>query len=196
MRRVLPLVLLLALAPPAPAGENADERFWEARRVMLKGDPASAAELFRVLHREDPQGEFADDCLYWMGRCWLRMTDHEPDAVVALNRLIRDHAGSRFVDDAARELAAVGDRTSVPLLKERLAVPGPAAEAAKLALAEFGVDPEEKGEEPEGEDGAAPAAADGPEEEIRRLREEVARLRAELDEVLAMLRKLLSERER
>jgi hypothetical protein len=111
-----------------------------------------------------------------MGRCYLRMKDREPDAAVALNRLVRDWPESPFLADAARELAAMGDRTSLPLLRER---------GAAKALAEFG-------------EAARPSAAPVAEKaeaglsaEVRRLEEEVKRLRREVEEALALVKKLL-----
>ncbi len=192
------LVLLFALAAaPALAAEDGDPvvRFWEARRVLLSGDAASAGELFRAVFVASPQADIADDCLFWFGECCLRQKDREPEAVVALNRLIREYPDSRYVDEAARTLAFFRDRTSVPLLLARLAAGGPAAEDAARGLAEFG---EEKGIEwlaAHGQPGAGPP----PEEpsarlaaEVAALREQVRRLTAEVAEALEILKTLLA----
>jgi hypothetical protein len=135
------------------------------------------------------------------------MKDREPDAVVAFLRLIREHSTSPFVDDSARELARLGDRTIVPELKARLEVRGPAARLAAQALAELGEKsgiewlekqdgaPQAERPEPAKEPAKEPAGEEpGLEEQVRRLKEEVRRLRAELDESLALLRKLLEQK--
>jgi TolA-binding protein len=180
MRTALIVLAGLVLAAPAAGQDDPKTRFWEARRVLLKGDAASAAELFRTVLVADPKSEVADDCLYWMGRCYLRLKDREPDAAVALNRLVRDFPESPFIADAARELAAMGDRSLVPLLRKR---------GAAKALAEFGEEPKS----------AAAPAADKPEAglaaEVRLLEEEVKRLRREVDEALALVKKLLQSKE-
>jgi hypothetical protein len=195
MRRAL-LILLLAgvLAGAARAGDDEAKdpkaRFWQARRTMLKGDPRSAAELFRVVATTHPDHAVADDCVYWMGRCYLRVKDHEPRAVEAFKRLITDHPESPFVDDAARELARMKDTSLVPLLKKRVTGKGAAAEAAARALVEFneqaGLDwlEENKAEKP------TKALSD----EIEELRAEVRRLKKEVEESLALLGKLLEKR--
>ena len=143
MRKLPGILLFLVFLAPAGAQESEEgppdpkKRFWEARQVMLKGDAKSAAELFRVLVKDHPESEFTDDSLYWMGRCCLRVKDKEPDAVVAFLRVIREHAQSPFLDDAARELMRLGDRTAVPELRKRLAKGGDGAELTAKALAEF-----------------------------------------------------------
>ena len=184
-------------------------RFWEARRVMLAGKPKDAAELFRTIVAEAPAAEVADDCLYWAGRCWLRIDDREPDAVVAFKRLVTSMPMSPFVDDAARELARLGDRTLVPELAKRLDGKGPAVELAARALAELG---DSRGvawlAEKRGEKKKEPAAAAAPERketreapkkskdrEIEELRAEVKRLRRELDETVKLVEQLLTEKD-
>jgi len=184
-------------------------RFWEARRVMLAGRPKDAAELFRTILKAHPDADVADDCLYWAGRCWLRVDDREPDAVVAFKRLIETMPASPFVDDAARELRRLDDTTLVPLLAKRLAGPAAEAELAARALAELddarGVEwlarerGEEKPPEPAAKDGAKKDAKpedteEASADEIEELRAEVKRLRKELDESLALLEKLLAEK--
>ena len=81
---LLTLALLLVLTGPALAQEeeapDPTKRFWEARKIMLKGDPLSAAELFRVLASEHSGSGIADDSIYWMGRCYLRVDDREVHA--------------------------------------------------------------------------------------------------------------------
>lgn len=205
------LVLILAVtalpwnvfaqeAKDAAGAKDPDSRFWQARRVMLTGDAASAAELFRTVAAAEPAGEKADDCLYWMGRCYLRIPDREPDAVVAFLRVIREHPESPFVDDAARELGRLGDRTVVPELVGRLEGEGASAELAAQALAELGDErgidwlAEKLGEkvEPPAAPAREPAADTG--DEIRRLKEEIRKLRAELEESLKLLEKLLKEK--
>ncbi len=196
MRRVAVGLLAAVLAAhagagegrPAPGKEDPETRFKKARLVMLGGDPASAAELFRAVLGADPASRVADDCLYWRGRCLLRVKDREPDAVVAFLRLVREYPESPFVDDAARELALLGDRTAVPLLQRRARGKGKASELAVRALAEFGVEK------------AAPAAdkkrAASSRDELAELRDEVRRLRREVEKALEMVRKLVAEKER
>ncbi|MHC4473116.1 MAG: tetratricopeptide repeat protein, partial [Planctomycetota bacterium] len=206
-RHAVPALLLLLLlsavawgqekAPQAepkaekPKAENPKARFYEARRVMLAGDPKSAAELFKTVEAEDRKSKVADDCLYWMGRCYLRVPDKEPDAVVAFLRLIREHSSSPFVDDAARELAVLGDRTILPELEKRVAAGGAAGELARRALEEFGVQQKPASKAPEEK-----SAKKSDEDEIRRLREQIERLKKEVEEALAMVKKLLAEKEK
>jgi TolA-binding protein len=207
--RKLVLILALVTAPFAALAQDAKDttgaedpaaRFWQARRVMLTGDAASAAELFRTLAAADPKAEKADDCLYWMGRCYLRIPDREPDAVVAFLRVIREHPESPFVDDAARELGRLGDRTVVPELVGRLAGEGASAELAAHALAELGDErgvtwlAEKLGKEVEPPAAPARQPTTDTGDEIRRLKEEIRKLRAELDESLKLLEKLLKEK--
>jgi len=188
----------------ADAKPDPTARFWEARRVMLAGKPKDAAELFRTLLSESPKADVADDCLYWSGRCYLRIDDREPDAVVAFKRLVETMPGSPFVDDAARELGRLGDRTLVPVLAKRLDGPATEAEAAARALAELGdargVDwlAEKLGEkqkpaavapEKDGKGQPEPAV-----DELEELRAEVKRLRKELEESVKLLEGLLSEK--
>jgi hypothetical protein len=172
-------IVLLAAAGSALAGETPRERFWEAHAVLLKGDPASAAELFRTLRAEAPDDPVADDCLFWIGRCYLRLPDREPDAVVALNRLVREYPESPFLDDAARELSRLGARQSVTVLRARLER-GEAEEVTARALAVFGEDP--------------PPRAGSVARELAELRREVARLRKEVEEAIALLTRLLARR--
>ena len=223
LRTLLPLIALLVLAP-AVLGQDAKNegaeptkksdptaRFWEARKVMLGGNPKDAAELFRTVAREHPDADVADDCLYWMGRCYLRMNDREPDAVVAFKRIVTTLPKSPFVDDAARELMRLGDRTMVKVLLPRLQIQGVEAELAARALAELD---EAKGVEwLEKREPALPAAKKArdakvaedenePEEkrpeskssELDELKAEIRRLRKELDESVKLLETLLAER--
>jgi len=224
LRSLLLLIALLVLAPAAFGQEETkkkgDEpakkpdptaRFWEARRVMLTGKPKDAAELFRTVAREHSDADVVDDCLYWMGRCYLRMKDREPDAVVAFKRIVTTLPTSPFVDDAARELMRLGDRTMIAVLTPRLKKTGTEAELAARALAELD---EAKGVEwlqknlgervekpaasmPEKSRGAKEPVADEPESkpaEVEELRSEIRRLRKELDESVKLLRTLLAER--
>ena len=206
----LTLVLLLAFLSPVLA-RDADEnppdptaRFWEARQVMLTGDAKSAAELFRILARDFPGSETADDSLYWMGRCHLRVADREPDAVVAFTRLIREHPASPFVDDAARELMRLDDKTVVPELKKRLAAAGPNAELTAKALAEFdeaaGIEfLRKKTGEAESSAAARPepvAVAKTEQAELAELKAEIERLRRQVEESMVLLEKLLEEKAR
>jgi len=203
-RHAIPVLLtLLLLAAPATAQTQegkagAEEekptpkaRFYQARKVMLGGDAKSAAELFRTLEAEHRKSEVADDCLYWMGRCYLRVPDREPDAVVAFSRLVREHEESPFVDDAARELAVLGDRKLVPVLKKRAAAGGAGAETAKRALEEFGAKADEQdAKKPEKEKGKDTR------DEVRRLEAEIARLTKEVEEVLVLVKELLAKKEK
>jgi hypothetical protein len=200
-------VLLLGGAAFAQAedaegkAETAKERFFEARKVLLRGDAATAAELFRTLTRVAPDSDYADDCLYWTGRCYLRQKDREPDAVVAFLRLLREHPESPWLDDAARELARLGDRTIVPELASRLEGGGAKAEQAARALAEFGEEAgvewlaRHTGEKVEvAKERPAASPATKKDDEVAALRREVARLKAELEEALALLKQLLEEK--
>ncbi|MEN8149074.1 MAG: hypothetical protein ABFS86_04580 [Planctomycetota bacterium] len=220
MTKTTMLLFVLLLAVPVAAQEekktekpDPTARFWEARKVMLAGKPADAAELFRVLLKEHPGTDVADDCLYWAGRCWLRVDDREPDAVVAFKRLVETMPASPFVDDAARELKRLGDVTLAPALAKRLEGAGAEAELAARALAELG---DARGVEwlagkrGEKKEDAAPAAAPARKEasepekpeshkkskddEIEELRAEVKRLRKELDETVKLVEKLLAEK--
>lgn len=168
----------------APAGKTAKtgRRFWEARRVMLSGDPATAAELFRTFAKESPESPRAPDALYWQGRCDMRQSDREPDAVVAFLRVIRDYGKSPFVADAARELAILGDRSAVPLLTHRARGTGTAAEEAARALAAIR--------------DHAPAARSTKDDEIAALQAQVVELRRELDGEIQIVKTLLAERKR
>jgi TolA-binding protein len=170
---------------------------------MLKGDAKSAAELFRVLAKDHPRSAVCDDSLYWMGRCHLRVEDREPDAVVAFTRLIREHPASPFVDDAARELMRLDDRTVVPELKKRLAAGGANAEITAKALAEFDEQAgirflsERDGEAREPADPKPqPAAAKTEQDELAALKAEIQRLKQQVEESLALLEKLLKEKAR
>jgi hypothetical protein len=218
--RSLTLLFALLLLAPAAIGQDGKKdgakpakkpdptaRFWEARRVMLTGQPKDAAELFRTIAADHPGADVADDCLYWMGRCYLRIEDREPDAVVAFKRIVDKLPTSPFVDDAARELMRLGDTTMVKVLVPRLGSEGAEAELAARGLAELGdrrgVDwlAKHKGESP-----AEPAAAETAEKkkdaakadpvrsEVEELRAEVRRLRKELDESVALLETLLAEK--
>jgi len=216
--RTLLLILAVFLLSPAAIGQDGkpDEkktgkkpdptaRFWQARRVMLEGKPKDAAELFRTLAREHPEAGVADDCLYWMGRCYLRIDDREPDAVVAFKRIVAKLPKSPFVDDAARELMRLGDRTMIGVLAPRLGVKGVAAEHAARALAELD-DPRgvewlagKKGEKPPKPAAAPPAPAGDakkpdPKSEVEEMKAEIRRLRKELDESVRLLEKLLAEK--
>ncbi len=185
--------------PPDPKA-----RFWEARQVMLVGDAKSAAELFRVLAKDHPKSEIADDSLYWMGRCHLRVADREPDAVVAFTRLIREHPGSPFVDDAARELMRLGDKTVVPELKKRLAAGGANAGITARALAEFddeaGVrflkDRAVESGRPEDPQPEPAAGAKSKQDELKALKVEIQRLKKQVEESLKLLEELLAEKAR
>ena len=169
--------------PPTP-----EQRFWEARRVMLGGDPASAAELFREVAKAS-DSKVADASLYWMGRCYLRIQDREPAAVVAFLRLLREHPESPFLDDAARELGRTGDRTAVPLLKKRLAKQeGKSRERTARALTELGdVDAldviAKKGRK---------AERSKKKDEIEDLKAEIARLRKEVEEAVDLVKRLVA----
>ena len=112
-----------------------------------------------------------------------------------LSRLVGEYPESPFLDEAARELARLGDRSVVPVLRARLREGGPGAEVTARALAEFG---EEEGltwlEEQTGE---RPEPASRPAEkgdELAELREQVRRLRKQVDEALELLKKLLAKR--
>lgn len=211
-RLLLSLLLLLFLAAPGlsaaedeAAPEDPKGRFWEARKILLKGDPKSAAELFRTVAAKHPTSEVADDCYYWMGRCHLRLKDHEAEAAVAFLHLVKEYPESPFIDDAARELGRLGYRGAVPVLAKRLEGDGKAAEMAARALVELG---EESGirwiTEHLGKDAAAAAqpreekAAESPKastgDELRKLKEELRRLKKEVEESVALLKKLLAAR--
>jgi outer membrane protein assembly factor BamD (BamD/ComL family)/HAMP domain-containing protein len=208
--RKMTLALLLCLLSPALAQEDAEQppdpkaRFWQARQVMLTGDARSAAELFRILNKDHPESEIADDSLYWMGRCDLRVKDREPEAVVAFTRLIREHPASPFVDDAARELMRLKDLTIVPELKKRLAAGGPNAKITARALAEFddetgirfimkleGVNRQPSDPQPE-----PMAVRETEQDELQALKDEIQRLKKQVEESLALLEKLLAEKAR
>ena len=57
MTRPTLMLLCCLLLPSAPAAGQEEparkDRFREARLVMLKGDAATAAELFRVIEKEE-----------------------------------------------------------------------------------------------------------------------------------------------
>ncbi len=190
----LTIIVLALLCGPLWAQEGKrselstpEQRFWEARRVMLAGDPASAAELFReVAKASDPK--VGDDSLYWMGRCYLRIKDREPAAVVAFLRLIKEHPESPFLDDAARELGRMGDRTAVPLLRKRLAKQeGKSRELTAKALTELG-------EADALEVLAKKDKKAGKKNEIEDLRQEVARLRKEVEEAVDLVKRLVEKK--
>jgi TolA-binding protein len=213
MKKLMPTLILLFL-PAVVVAQDPDDtkkadpetRFWEARRVMLAGDAASAAELFREVEKAGRGTEVADDALYWLGRCSLRLADHEPEAVAAFLRLIREHPGSPFLDDAARELFRLKDRTAVPVLTERLATQeGEAKKLTAAALAELG-EPEALevlAEDMKRRTGGKAAETEKSEKpdvpvteasrELEELRREVARLRHELDELIDLVRRLVDE---
>lgn len=213
LKKLTVILLLAALFPALPPAlaQDADAmpvdpraRFWEARQVMLSGDAKSAAELFRVLAADHPKSNICDDSLYWMGRCHLRVADREPAAVVAFTRLIREHPASPFVDDAARELMRLDDRTVVPELKKRLAAGGENAEITAKALAEFdeeagirflrdlaGPVRERVGPQPE-----PVAAAKTEQDELKALKTEIERLKKQVEESMKLLEKLLKEKAR
>lgn len=213
LKKLIVILLLAALFPALPpalaqdAGEKPVDpraRFWEARQVMLSGDAKSAAELFRVLASDHPKSEICDDSLYWMGRCHLRVADREPDAVVAFTRLIREHPASPFVDDAARELMRLDDKTVVPELKKRLAAGGENAEITAKALAEFDEEAgimflsEQEGNtrEPADPKPQPVAGAKTEQDELKALKAEIERLKKQVEESLALLEKLLKEKAR
>ena len=205
----LTLAFLLCLLSTALAGEGEEKppdpnaRFWQSRQVMLKGDAKSAAELFRILAKDHPKSEIADDSLYWMGRCNLRVKDREPAAVVAFTRLVREHPGSPFVDDAARELMRLDDKTIVPVLEQRLAAGGPNAEITARALAEFDEEAgirflmeREAAERLPADPRPEPVEPVSEQDELAALKDEIKRLRKQVEESLLLLKKLLAEKAR
>ena len=190
----IPLVLLAVLLLPGVSAaqdkakkESPKDRFYQARRVMLDGDAKTAAELFKTLEASERGTTIAGDCLYWMGRCYLRFPDKEPDAVVALLRLVKEHPSSPFLDDAARELAALGDKAAIPILEKRVEAGGADALLAGKALVEFKVKAPET---------VAGKVARSQANEIAELKAEIARLKKEVEEALALVKKLLAEKEK
>jgi hypothetical protein len=130
---------------------------------------------------------------------------------VAFKRIVETLPRSPFVDDAARELMRLGDRTMVEVLTPRLQIQGVEAELAARALAELD-DPKgvewlekrkpappgaERARDAKGAEAAKEPERNGPESkpsELDELKAEIRRLRRELDESVKLLEALLAER--
>jgi TolA-binding protein len=67
--RVQPVPAASPEPQPAPAQVEPRLLYQEARDSLLKGDYDKASRLFKEYALRNPDGELADNALYWLGEC-------------------------------------------------------------------------------------------------------------------------------
>ena len=77
----MPLNRLPRLLPPAPPPVNEKARFDHALGLYMQGSFEPASEEFRGYLKDFPEGEHADDSLYWLGK-YRELSGHFDEARV------------------------------------------------------------------------------------------------------------------
>ena len=111
------------LAGDPSVGEEAEARYYRAAIDEDSGGVEAAIEGFLAAANRDPEGDFADDALWWAGRL-LEEAGSQGIARLTYERIARDYPESPFAGDAAFRAALTrylgGDLAGAELAFEAL----------------------------------------------------------------------------
>lgn len=137
-----------AAAPPrvteqpriVPSGAEIGRSYQEALELYGKGQIDRAREAFQAILEADPNGDLADNALYWIGETWYS-TGRYPEAISAYQRIERDYPGENKAPDAMLKMgmshARTGDLVLARRTFERLIERYPYSTAAAAAKSEI-----------------------------------------------------------
>lgn len=132
-----------AAQPPAQERLTAaeiGERYKQALEMYGKGQIDRARAAFETVLGADPNGDLADNALYWIGETWYS-TGRYPEAIAAYQRIGRDYPGENKAPDALLKMgmsyARAGDLVLARRTYESLIEQYPYSTAAGAARTEI-----------------------------------------------------------
>ena len=103
-----PMVAAPAAAAPAPSSAAADEEaiYLKSFADLRAGKFDEAIRGFHSMLAKYPQGNYADNAWYWMGKCYFAKQDF-PDALKSYQTVLQSYPASPKVPDALLETGIV-----------------------------------------------------------------------------------------
>ena len=97
------------MAPTAPGARASDElRAYEAAfRFYRSEDYETAIDRFEKLLQNYPASDYADNALFWMGECYLKLDDHERAVLTFEDVTKRYPNGNKAPDALYRQAVAI-----------------------------------------------------------------------------------------
>ena len=118
------------------SGKNQKELYQAAYETLRNGHNTRAISAFKSLLSEFPDGEYADNSLYWLGKAYKVNQDFN-SSKAAFSKIVTHFGGSPKVPDALFELGNIElELNNIPKAKDYLTqvtVSYPASPAADLA---------------------------------------------------------------
>lgn len=127
-------------ARPALSATSAPDRYREALVLFGKGRINDSRELFQQVFDADPNGELADNALYWIGETYF-VSGRYREAIEQYRRIETDYSNQNKAPDAVLQLglaqAKLGDLALAQRTLEGLINRYPYSTAANAAKAEI-----------------------------------------------------------
>jgi tol-pal system protein YbgF len=94
----------------AVAGAAIADRYRGALTLYARGRVADSRKAFQAVFDADPNGELADNALYWIGETWFSANDF-PNALKYYQRIAKDYPDQNKAPDAMYKMGVVYVKT-------------------------------------------------------------------------------------
>jgi tol-pal system protein YbgF len=94
----------------AVAGAMIADRYRGALTLYARGRVAESRKAFQSVFDADPNGELADNALYWLGETWFSANDY-PNALKYYQRIATDYPDQNKAPDAMYKMGVVYVKT-------------------------------------------------------------------------------------
>lgn len=105
-------------AQSALVGARIAEDYRQAIMLVGRGRHAEARRAFEGVYDADPNGDLADNALFWIGETWFAAKDYT-NAVRYYQRVVNDYATENKAPDALFKIALAQERTGDIALARR-----------------------------------------------------------------------------